>query len=277
MSTPTVPLSSVVALLEAEAPLALAEPWDNVGMILHPGGDPEVRRALLAIDLTPSVAEEAEAGGFGLVVAYHPPLFAPVRRLAGAGPVERAVIACARAGIAIWSPHTALDAVPGGTSDWLANMVGEGEMTVLHPRPDRPEAGMGRIVRLAEEAAFGALATRIAAELGVSSVEVAGRPDTAWVRTVAVCPGAGAEVVADSGADAVLTGEMKHHDLLALAESGVGVILAGHTETERGFLPVWRDRLERTGGLPVEWRVSTRDRGPGRRTVLGAVSDPGQV
>ncbi|MDP9173431.1 MAG: Nif3-like dinuclear metal center hexameric protein [Planctomycetota bacterium] len=112
-------LSKVVESLEKLAPVHLAEPWDNVGLL---AGDPDqkISRILLTIDYTPSVAAEAADAGCDLVVAYHPPIFAPLKRLAPPSLVFDAI----RRGIAIYSPHTALDAAEGGTNDMLADAIG---------------------------------------------------------------------------------------------------------------------------------------------------------
>ncbi len=132
------PLTRVVALLERLAPLAYAEEWDNVGLLLEPLADrraaaepPSVARALVTIDLTEAVLDEAAERDADLIVAYHPPIFRPLRRLGTRALADRAVQRCARAGVAIYSPHTALDAAPGGVNDWLAGAVGAGERVPL--------------------------------------------------------------------------------------------------------------------------------------------------
>jgi dinuclear metal center YbgI/SA1388 family protein len=130
-------LGEVTALLERLAPLEHAENWDNVGLLVEPELDrkasaaPSVRRALLLVDLTEAVLDEALARDVDLLVAYHPPLFEPVKRLRASAPSERLVLRAARAGLAIYSPHTALDAAPGGVNDWLADALGPGLRTPL--------------------------------------------------------------------------------------------------------------------------------------------------
>jgi dinuclear metal center YbgI/SA1388 family protein len=131
-------LDRVVGLLEDIAPLRHAESWDNVGLLLAPLADrldasapPSVRRVLLCIDLTDDVLDETLASGFDLVVSYHPPLFRPVTRLRPAVPNERRLIALTRAGVAVYSPHTALDAAPDGVNDWLARGLGAGDVRPL--------------------------------------------------------------------------------------------------------------------------------------------------
>ncbi|MSR45083.1 MAG: Nif3-like dinuclear metal center hexameric protein [Phycisphaerales bacterium] len=112
------------------APEALAAPWDNVGLLLGDANSP-CDRVLLTIDLTDAVAEEACALRVGAVIAYHPPIFHPIKKLvrqdAATGPLYR----LAHAGIAVLSPHTALDAVAGGINDWLAEGIGDGDCRPL--------------------------------------------------------------------------------------------------------------------------------------------------
>jgi len=106
------------------APTALAQEWDNVGLLV---GDPAatVHRVLLCIDLTPEVAAEAAKKKVDLVMAYHPPIFKPIATLrADSSGTDAAVFACITDGIAIYSTHTALDAADGGTNDVIAGLCG---------------------------------------------------------------------------------------------------------------------------------------------------------
>jgi dinuclear metal center YbgI/SA1388 family protein len=115
-------LSDAVKGLESIAPTRYAESWDNVGLLV---GDPEqtVSRAILTIDYTPAVAVEARDAGCDLVIAYHPPLFSAIKRVTASSSTG-AVYDAIRRGVAIYSPHTALDVAPGGTNDMLAEAVG---------------------------------------------------------------------------------------------------------------------------------------------------------
>jgi dinuclear metal center YbgI/SA1388 family protein len=112
-------VSDLVRVLESIAPLALAEEWDNVGLLAGDPGAP-LTRALLCIDCTPDVVLEAERTSCEAIVAYHPPLFRPITRVTRGSVVYELV----RRGIALYSPHTALDAAEGGTNDVLADAIG---------------------------------------------------------------------------------------------------------------------------------------------------------
>src|SRR5262245_15303149 len=103
---PTV--ADVSVFLERFAPLELAAEWDNVGLLL--GDDRgQVERIMTCLSVTPESAAEAIAAGASLIVTHHPILFRPVKRLSSQTPEGRLIYGLARAGIAVYSPHTALD------------------------------------------------------------------------------------------------------------------------------------------------------------------------
>jgi dinuclear metal center YbgI/SA1388 family protein len=126
-------VGALVKAMETIAPPWAAEEWDNVGLQT---GDPRwtVSRILLTIDLTWPVLEEAVRGGFDAIVAYHPPIFRAVKRLVcdRTDSAGLAVEALSRK-IAIYSPHTALDAAPGGTNDTVAKICGLEEVQPIKP------------------------------------------------------------------------------------------------------------------------------------------------
>lgn len=116
----------LVEAIESIAPTSYAESWDKVG--LHVGRlDANVRGAiLLTIDLTETVMDEALNKGAGAIISYHPPIWTPLARLTDQTPKQRTLLRAIEAGIAIYSPHTALDAVPGGMADWLCEALSGG-------------------------------------------------------------------------------------------------------------------------------------------------------
>src|SRR5947209_3199969 len=118
---PTV--AAVVAFLERLAPPALAADWDNVGLLLGERGG-EVRRILTCLTVTPESAAEAIETGAQLIVTHHPVLFRAIKRLTGDTPEGRMLCALVRAGIAVYSPHTAFDNTAGGINESLAVRLG---------------------------------------------------------------------------------------------------------------------------------------------------------
>src|SRR5438270_13711884 len=129
---PTV--ADLVKALEAIAPLALAEAWDNVGLLI---GDPaaEVRRVMTCLTVTPESAAEAVEDGVSLIVSHHPVLFRSTQRLTTANAEGRMLLGLIRAGVAVYSPHTACANAPGGINDSLARRL---DVTAGTPR--RPAA-----------------------------------------------------------------------------------------------------------------------------------------
>lgn len=231
----------LLAQLEAMAPLRLAEAWDNVGLLLDPMSQTTLSHAFLTIDLTAATFEEARSVNADVIVAYHPPIFSGLKRLRADHPAEALVLAAARSGTMVYSPHTALDAASGGMAEWLASSLGPGEARPILPHAELPQCGGGRIVELAQPLALGEAVTRIKQYLELKHVRLAtpSTSEAAMVRRFAVCPGAGGSLFERVGTvDLLLTGEMRHHDVLARQAAGTAVILTDHTNTERGYLPV---------------------------------------
>ena len=129
-------IRTVVRKLEEIAPLTLAEEWDNVGLLVEPSPPHTVSRLLLTNDLTEAVMDEVkvlddQGKKVGMIVSYHPPIFKPMKRLTQKSSKERILIRALESRIAVYSPHTSHDCVPGGINDWLLSGVGEGSVTPL--------------------------------------------------------------------------------------------------------------------------------------------------
>ncbi len=121
-------LLDLLIALEEIAPTASAEPWDNVGLLVGSAAQP-AKRIMLTIDYTAAVAAELAEKKCDAVIAYHPPLFHPLKNITADG--HAALIYDAiRRNVAIYSPHTAWDAAEGGTNDLLADIIG---LTDRHP------------------------------------------------------------------------------------------------------------------------------------------------
>jgi dinuclear metal center YbgI/SA1388 family protein len=118
---PTV--ADVVAALERFAPLSIAAEWDNVGLLLGDRTSP-ADRVSTCLTLTPEVADEAVAERVGLIVTHHPILFRGAKRITSDTPDGRMLLTLARAGIAVYSSHTAFDNTIGGINDRLAAKFG---------------------------------------------------------------------------------------------------------------------------------------------------------
>jgi len=262
-------LDTALIALERIAPLELAESWDNVGLLVEAPGERRLRAIHLTIDLNEAVLAEAVATRSNLIVAYHPPIFAPLKHLLLGADRQGVLLAAITEGISIYSPHTALDAVDGGVTEWLAGGLGEGKLQCSRPAGSEPTnssaPGPGRLLELATASTLTDLLMRIKAHLQLDTLRVAAtreHQEGKAISRIGICPGAGASVLAASGAELYLTGEMRHHDLLAALDAGSSVILCEHSSSERGYLPVLRKRLMEELGGEVEVMVSSQDQEP---------------
>jgi dinuclear metal center YbgI/SA1388 family protein len=264
-----VSLSQILEILETHAPLYLAAPWDNVGLLVESApSESIVKTALMTIDLTEAVMREAIRVEAQLIVSYHPVMFGGIKALTQSNPNTRILLDAIRHNMTVFSPHTALDAVPGGVTDWLVEAVGpvhaieslEPHATALAP------AGMGRRGTLKKPTALGECIKRCKAHLSLDAIRVAlaekhahGQP----IETLAVCPGAGGSLLSHlTDVDLVITGEMRHHDVLALNAQGISVFLTDHTNCERGFLSLYRGQLMNQTGNQIQWHIAEEDADP---------------
>lgn len=264
------PLARVVATLERRYPPVTAEPWDAVGLVC---GDPEapVRRILWAVDPVESVVDEAIASDVDLIVTHHPLFLAGVHSVAATSAKGRLIHRLIRADIALYCAHTNADVADPGVSDALAAALG---LTGVRALEDTP---LGRIGDLAGGPTLADFARAVSAALPPThhGVRVAG--DLARrVRRVAVCGGSGDSllgVATASGADVLVTADLKHHRALEhLEDGGCAIVDVAHWASEWPWL-VQAARLLvedlAAQGSTVESIVSAQPTDPWALTLRG--------
>lgn len=220
-------IRDLTAFMETLAPAALAEEWDNVGLLVG-DADRALTRVVVALDITEDTIAFAQEQGAELIVAHHPLIFSAVKRVLAPSPLYR----LAASGIAAFAAHTNLDAAAGGVNDALCEAIGLTDVREAF-------GGIGRVGTLAAPLSPCAFAELVGGRL---NTPVQLREGTKTVRTVALVSGAGGEYAADAEADAFLTGEMKHHEWLALPH-GLTVAAAGHYATENVIVAPLCERL----------------------------------
>lgn len=213
------------------APFDRALDYDNCGILL---GDPEkeVTKCLICLDVTEVVLKEAVRIGAQLIVSHHPVIFHPVRQILGSSLLSRLV----KRDIAVLSAHTNLDMAEHGVNYQLALKCGLIPET-LQKIPDdtaKQEDGFGLVGHLAQPMTPSAFGAWIKQSLGIERIKYTdGKKE---IRTVAVSCGSGGfllEAVLQAGIDAMVTAELKHHELLEAVSAGLTAVDAGHFETER--------------------------------------------
>lgn len=210
--------------------------WDNCGLLVGDEGK-EVRKAGICLDLTAETLENAKNQGVDLVVTHHPLIFTPQKKfLSGDKAYELAV-----SGISLISAHTCFDCAEGGVNDVLCELLG-----VSNVKGVETEETTVPMVRIGDVEAQTSLefAKVVAERLGTVCRVV---DCSNVVKKVAVCGGAGMDffdAAIKAGADAYVTGEIKHHEMLYAKEKGVTVIEAGHFETENPSMTALKNKLE---------------------------------
>lgn len=224
--------------LYAWAPRDLAESWDNVGLLV---GDPdsEVRRILVALDVTEWVVEEAIEKDCQLIVAHHPVMncaWHQVQTLRTDDRQGRVLTALVKKGIAAICMHTNLDAAEGGVNDLLAEKLGLSDLEML------TEEKIGRIGTLKCEIPLVEFTHSVIESLGCNGLRYvdAKRP----VRRVAVGGGACGCYIPQAiaaGCDTFVTSDLKYNDFLDT--EGLNLVDAGHFPTENVVCPALQERL----------------------------------
>ena len=115
-------ISEIYRHLNAVLPTSLSCDWDNDGLMVCTSPDKEVKKILLALDVTPAIAEYAVKIGAELIISHHPLIFSGIKRMDGHDGTSRKVISLIQNDIAVMSFHTRLDAADGGVNDILASL-----------------------------------------------------------------------------------------------------------------------------------------------------------
>ncbi|KAH8843878.1 hypothetical protein MCOR27_000222 [Pyricularia oryzae] len=256
--------NAVVSAMRSLYPEELADrAWDNVGLLLENTEDPGLAPVvLLTNDLTGAVVDEAIAKNASVIVSYHPPIFRGLKSITLKDPQQQLLLQLVKHNIAVYSPHTAVDATPGGLNDWLADLVSAAANDFPHVKVERTNAkpvtsaipagfegaGYGRVCKFSEPIPWPRVVHAVAQKLGQRYVSLAtprgfpkGMPrgddaSTPTVTSVAVCAGSGADVLGGCGADMLITGEMSHHAALHATMRGQMVMTVFHSNSERRFL-----------------------------------------
>lgn len=230
-------LREVMHVLEQLAPLGLAESWDNVGLLV---GDEEaaVTRAMTCLTVTDSTLQEALDEQVELIVAHHPIPFKPIHRISSGTPTGRLLLQAIRAGIAIYSAHTAWDNAPLGINRRLAHFLGLQEIAPLSPSPVAVLAaenlGSGACGRLPTHSTIASVLSELQSSIPEMQARST-RPVGQTIQSAGIVCGSGGSCLAQvvtRGCDAMLTGEATYHQCLEAEAHGVALILMGHFASE---------------------------------------------
>lgn len=238
--------------IEQLAPKQLAEPWDNVGLMV---GDEDqcVDTIYLTLDVTSSAVNEALRCGAQLIVSHHPLLFSPLKSVTEQGVTGSIVRSLIKNDISVYSAHTNLDKADGGMNDILCEKLGINDARAYFDNECIDSSGkaldnIGRIGTLDTPTEMADFVDYVRNVLGCRAISYTGDLSDV-VSTAAVCSGSGGDLIYNAynaGADVYITSEIKHHEAQLALELGINLIDAGHFETENIVCDFFEQYLSET-------------------------------
>ena len=243
-------VKDILGALEEFAPLALQDGYDNAGLQIGLAEDAEATGALLCLDVTEDVVDEAVLRGCNLIVSHHPLLFRPLKSITFDDYVGRTVVKAVQHGIAVYAAHTNLDSAQGGVNFKIAEKLGLVAPQWLSPKEAYLRgmayvtAGEGIIATLPTSLSEREFMERVKEVFGLKSLRV-NYAQKKTISRVALCGGSGASLIPkaiEKGADAFITGEIGYHRFFGY-EKDILLLEIGHYESEQYTLEVLRDVL----------------------------------
>jgi dinuclear metal center YbgI/SA1388 family protein len=238
-------VGDLVAALDAWFPPELAEEWDAVGLLAGRRRQP-VGRVALAVDATDATLAWAIEAGAQLLFVHHPLYLRGTTNIDGDSPQGDLVQRAIESGLAIFVAHTNADVARPGVSDELATTLGLTETRPIRRHPSSPHLGIGRYGVLEQPTTLAEFAGRVAWALPKTHAGLrwAGDPERRIVR-VALCGGAGGDLLDEVDADVYVTSDLRHHVALDyLASRRASLIDIPHAAAEWLWLTPLARRLE---------------------------------
>ncbi len=248
-------VSDLLGFLDGYAPFALAESWDNVGLMV---GSPTavISGILIALDPSLEVFAEAKATGCNTIISHHPLLFQPLKQIL-TNTVQGSLLRQALVDeLNIVACHTNLDVVADGVNDALAAKIGIMDTVPLIVRDGSSTCGFGRIGALANAMTGPQFLQHLVVSLKQPDILLAGvLPGK--INRVAVCGGSCGEFgpqAQDKGAQLLITSEVKHSQARWAEDAGFCLIDCGHYATENVVVPILIEKMMAFCGdtLPVK-------------------------
>ena len=256
--TMEITITDLIDCLDQIAPFEMAEPWDNVGLIVGDRSRP-VGSILIGLDPTNRLIDEALSRGAETVITHHPAIFKPIPAIDTADPSGRFLEKALTHRINIIACHTNFDSTCRGVNDVLAELLGLQQLKPLLPAGSEfpKNSGTGRIGRYMPALKRAAFVERLLDCLDLDQVQMAGElPEV--ISSVALCGGSGsdfAETAKRCGADVYLSAEIKHNTGRWAEESGFCIIDGSHYGTEKPAVGLLAMRL-RTYSSERGWNLN---------------------
>ena len=235
-------IKEIIDALEIFAPLPLQDGFDNAGLQVGLT-DVEATGALLCLDVTEEVVEEAINQGINLIISHHPLMFRGYKSITGKDYTERCIMTAIKNEIAIYSMHTNLDNAEDGVNFKIAEKIELEQVRLLQPHPVKVKEGGHEYTVMAGSGVVGELTLAEDALTFLQRIKSVFRVDCLMhnellqrpISKVVICGGAGDFLLDDAialEADAFLTGEMHYHQYFG-HEQELQIAVLGHYQSEQ--------------------------------------------
>ena len=238
-------------VIDELCPRSLAEEWDNCGFQIC-FGDRQVKKVLVALEVTDTVIDEALNNGTDLIVTHHPLLFRNIKNVYDNDVIGNHLIRLIQEEISVFSCHTDFDKMDGGNGDYFGEILGMKNIS----RIQNDVSGFCRKGELPCEMTVSELKKHIAdsVELDEKHIRTAGKTE-GRIFKCAWCTGAGSEfadIAFEDGCQCFITGDLKYHEVQEASFLNRIFIDAGHYGTEKIFVPDMAALLrENTDGIEI--------------------------
>jgi dinuclear metal center YbgI/SA1388 family protein len=234
-------------IMESYAPSCLKESYDNVGLMVG-DLDSQITSIMVALDCTLEVIKEAVEKNCNLILSHHPLLFIKPSTITMETLQGRKIIELVKNDINVYSSHTNLDIASEGLNDILTKLLGFKHWTIIETAKRNSEGeaqGIGRLVSLDRSITLEQLCERVKVSLDIKEIRFAGQ-EKMQINKIAIINGSGEDyfkAAFECGADCIITGDTSYHYVSDYMEMGIGIIDAGHFETEWPSMKVVADVL----------------------------------
>ena len=230
-------VGEILEYISELAPWGLAEEWDNVGLMVG-SREHEVKKVMISLDVTRQTIEAAINSRSNLIISHHPFIFSKLKVIDLDGEKGELIGLLIKNDISIISAHTNLDVAIGGLNDTLAEIIGLNEAVPLKeyiPVGYSENYGLGKLGRLRSEMSGSSFIKHVKNALNVETIRIVGLVPDRISKAAVFCGSFDVDLglLKKSGADVLITGDVKYHDALDAREMGLCIIDAGHFATER--------------------------------------------
>lgn len=239
-------LKKIISCLEALSPVAYAEDWDNVGLLLG-DEEQEIQHIMVALDATDDVVEQAIEQNVDLLLTHHPMIFQARKQINTNSMIGRRIWKLATHQISCYAMHTNFD-IKGGMAELAAARLDLLDTVPLQVtvQENGTSEGIGRVGILSEAMKVSEVAQVVKEKFGLKNAIIYGDAQKK-VRNVAISPGSGKSEIRfalQAGVELLITGDIGHHEGIDAVDEGLIIMDATHYGLEHIFVEYIADYLK---------------------------------